>query len=106
MSEPVQRWLARLPAPKIAVLRALKLGDMLCAVPALRSLRTGLPHARITLIGLPWASAFAERYNAFLDDFMVFPGYPGLPEQPVRPDAVMRVLAKAQAEQYDLVGQM
>src|SRR5262249_38061849 len=91
---------------RIAILRALKLGDMLCAVPAFRSLRAGLPHARITLIGLPWADAIVERFSAFVDHFMAFPGYPGLPEQPVQPEAVVRFLARTQSERFDLVVQM
>jgi ADP-heptose:LPS heptosyltransferase len=66
---------------RIVVFRALRLGDMLCSVPALRALRRARPTAHIALVGLPWAFSFADRYAHLVDELIVFPGAVGFPEQ-------------------------
>lgn len=92
---------------RIAVLRALPgLGDLLCAIPALRALRRGFPHAHVTLIGLPAARALMARYGNYVDELLAFPGWPGVPEVPLDPPRINRFLTEAQDRRLDLAVQL
>lgn len=92
---------------RVAVLRALPgLGDMLCLVPALRALRAARPEAHITLIGLPSARWFMARFGAYVDGLILFPGWPGLVEQPVEPRRTAAFLVAVQDIGFDLALQM
>jgi len=91
---------------KIAVFRALQLGDMLCSIPAMRALRAAYPNAEITLLGLPWAPSFVKRFSMYFDRFIHFPGYTGLPEQEYDEEKFQSFLQTMQQEKFDLVLQM
>jgi ADP-heptose:LPS heptosyltransferase len=91
---------------KIAIFRALQLGDLLCAIPAIRALRHAYPQAHITLLSMPWAESLVTRFPIYFNSFVHFPGYPGLPEQKFTPKAFTAFLSVIQEEAYDLVLQM
>ncbi|MEH2066672.1 MAG: glycosyltransferase family 9 protein [Nostoc sp.] len=104
---PKHQLLKQLSISRIAILRALPgLGDLLCALPALRALRKAFPQAHITLIGLPWARSFVERFSHYLDEFLEFPGYPGIPEVPLCVEKIPRFLTSVQEQRFDLALQM
>ncbi|MEP0915752.1 glycosyltransferase family 9 protein [Leptolyngbya sp. DQ-M1] len=94
-------------AERIAIVRALPgLGDFLCAVPALRALRVAYPQAKVTLIGLSGSQGLAERFEQYIDEFVVLPGYPGLPEQSVDLSALPAFFAEMRSRKFDLAIQM
>jgi ADP-heptose:LPS heptosyltransferase len=91
---------------RIAIFRALQLGDMLCCVPALRALRKRYPDAHIVLIGLPWAQTFVARYSHLLDELIVFPGAVGFPEQRETDEHLDGFCAMMRERHFDLAIQM
>jgi ADP-heptose:LPS heptosyltransferase len=103
---------SHLPIPaiakiKILVVRALPgLGDLLCSVPALRSLRQAYPQATITWLGLPGTEWFAQRFSHLIDHFLPFPGCPGIPEGWQGPQATVEFCQQVQAQAYDLTLQL
>ncbi|NJL83837.1 MAG: glycosyltransferase family 9 protein [Chloroflexaceae bacterium] len=102
----LERWGDPMPK-RVALLRALPgLGDLLCAVPAMRALRRALPHAQISLIALPWAMDFVTRFRHYLDKFILFPGFPGLPDRWRSPQQTLTFLNEQQRHPFDLAIQM
>jgi ADP-heptose:LPS heptosyltransferase len=99
--------LARLPEPprKIALLRASRIGDFICATPALRALRHALPDAEITMITLPILHDIAVR-SPHLDHYVAFPGFPGIAEQFFDARKATRFFQDMQGQRFDLALQM
>lgn len=93
-------------APKIAIFRALQLGDLLCSIPAIRSLRSAYPSAEITLLGLPWAASFVARFKMYFNKFIHFPGFHGLPEQTYSQQLWNQFEEIMRKENFDLIIQM
>jgi ADP-heptose:LPS heptosyltransferase len=91
---------------KIAIFRALQLGDLLCAVPAVRAIRGAYPEARIALVGLPWARELAMRFSHYFDGFVEFPGFPGLPERSPDVGRIPAFFTAITEQRFDLVLQM
>lgn len=91
---------------RIAIFRALYLGDMLCIIPAVRAIRKAYPTAEIFLVGLPWQSDLVLRFTDYFNHFIEFPGWPGLPEQNPDAEDVIAFLQKIRSYRFDLVLQM
>lgn len=90
---------------KVAVICASRIGDFLCAVPAIRALRTALPGAQFTLIGLPLVAELAAR-SPHLDYFEPFPGYPGIAEQFFDARRTLDFFVRMQTENFGLAVQL
>jgi ADP-heptose:LPS heptosyltransferase len=99
--------LTRLPEPprKVALLRASRIGDFLCATPALRALRRALPEAEFTMITLPLLRGLVER-SPYLDRFVACPGFPGIAEQFFDARSAVPFFHAMQEERFDLAIQM
>lgn len=99
--------LARLPflPHKVVVVRASRIGDFLCVVPALRALRARLPSAELSMITLPLLHELAARLPA-LDRVFTFPGFPGIAEHLFDARTALQFLQQTQQEHFDLAIQM
>lgn len=99
--------LDRLPFPvrKVAILRASRIGDFLCAVPALRALHAKLPNAELHMITLPLLQTYAGRLS-LLSRVWPFPGFPGIAEQLFDARTATDFLRQMQRERFDLAIQM
>jgi ADP-heptose:LPS heptosyltransferase len=93
------------PWRKVAVLRPGRIGDYLCATPAVRALRRAVPGAELHYVALPLVRDLVER-NPCVDRFVAFPGFPYIAEQFFRPRQAVRWLSAMQDEEYDLVVQL
>ncbi len=100
------RYFDRARPRRVVVFRALQLGDMLCAIPALRALRATVPDAHVALVGLPSMRGFAARYPRYVDEYVDFPGMSGMPEQPARDDEIPAFVDDLRARGFDLAIQL
>ena len=82
------------------------LGEMLCAIPALRALRGTAPRAHITLIGLPSARWVAERFHTYVSELLPFPGFPGIPNAEFDAGKTTRFFAECHERRFDLAVQL
>jgi ADP-heptose:LPS heptosyltransferase len=96
------------PPRRIAVVRLLRgLGDMLCLVPALRSLRASMPDAHVTLFGVQQGRWMVDRYPHLLDGFVQIDWWSGIPEADGKPRSTKLTLQRiARQRPYDLAFQM
>lgn len=98
---------SRRTGPRIAIVRMLPgLGDLLCAVPALRAVRAAEPSAHVTFIGLPSGQWLAERFPDYIDRWLPCTTCPGLPESEPDAFAHRRFLREARAARFDLAIQL
>lgn len=100
-----------MPAPladssvrRIAYVRArVGLGDLLCTIPALRAVRAARPDLWISVVSWAETAPVLDRFAAYVDELLPFPGYPGIPERPVDHARVAGFLRSAAARRFDLV---
>lgn len=90
---------------KIAIFRALQLGDILCAIPAIRTLKQAFPLANFFYIGLPTMRPLLDRYD-FIDCYLDFPGLEGLPEQSYEAKRTEQFVSDMQRLNFDMLVQM
>lgn len=79
---------------------------MLCLTPTLATLRSHFPKTQITLIGADWAHEWAARYSDYIDQFVEFPGFPGMEQGWKSYSFFVDFLRRMVDENYDLALQV
>ena len=82
------------------------LGDLLASVPALRALRAARPDAEVVLLTWAEVAPVVARIDAYVDELLDFPGWPGIPERPPRLKELPGFLAEVRRRRFDLAVQM
>lgn len=90
----------------ILVFRALKVGDLLCSMPALYALRNHFPEANISILALSSMTPLLSRYDSVFDSIIPFAGYPGLPEKEFDDKEYQEMLSSIHPKKFDLLIQM
>jgi ADP-heptose:LPS heptosyltransferase len=100
--------LLRDPEVRSVVLVRLRvgLGDLLCTVPALRALRRARPDLHVALLTWAEMAPVVDRYPAYVDELVDFPGWPGIPERPPRPAELPAFLDRMRARGWDAAVQL
>ncbi|MDQ1090271.1 ADP-heptose:LPS heptosyltransferase [Siphonobacter sp. SORGH_AS 1065] len=88
---------------KIALFLAKELKDLLQAVPAFRAIRRAFPQAQICLISFPEYQEVGQRYAAYVDEFIPFPGHPGLSGRKVKASEVVHFFCAMQQRKWDVL---
>lgn len=81
--------------PRIVVVRLTDATGLLCAVPALRAIRSAAPNAHVTLMGIQSAAEVASRFASYIDEFSAVPHGP-------RPDGHYDLAVELQAPSEEL----
>lgn len=90
-------------ARSLLVIRALPgLGDMLCVVPTLRSLRAAVPDAALSVLGIAPGQWLVDRYPDLVGGWLDLPHWPSIPEATGSREATRALLA-AHGGRFDLV---
>lgn len=103
---PGLTWLNQHCTATLLIFHAGVLGDLLCTVPALRALRTALPHVRIVLVALPWAHHFAARFTRYIDEIIVLPSPDAAPGGPLKCAQLANFFAAMRARRFEVALQM
>jgi ADP-heptose:LPS heptosyltransferase len=91
----------------IAIVRLrVGLGDMLASGPALRALRLHRPDAHIALISWEEIRPIVARMDAYVDELIGFPGYPGIPERRPQLTEIPAFFRSMRRRRFDLALQM